>query len=58
MLFLIFRCGDYCEKLALIWEQLAEKWNVEGDDRVRIAKVDCTTNKTLCSDHLVDGYPM
>uniref|UniRef100_A0A182N0B0 Thioredoxin domain-containing protein n=1 Tax=Anopheles dirus TaxID=7168 RepID=A0A182N0B0_9DIPT len=49
-------CG-HCMRLAPTWEQLAEK--VAGRADVTIAKVDCTvdTNKELCGEQEVNGYP-
>ncbi|XP_044758087.1 thioredoxin domain-containing protein 5 [Coccinella septempunctata] len=48
-------CG-HCRRLAPTWEQLAEMLN-EDDSNVRIAKVDCTVDKKICSDEDVTGYP-
>ncbi|XP_050466550.1 thioredoxin domain-containing protein 5 homolog [Cataglyphis hispanica] len=48
-------CG-HCQRLGPIWERLAEILN-EEDSTVRIAKVDCTTEITLCSEQDVTGYP-
>ncbi|KAJ8984737.1 hypothetical protein NQ317_005002 [Molorchus minor] len=42
-------CG-HCQRLAPTWEQLAEMVN-EDDSNIRIAKVDCTTDSKVCSDH-------
>ncbi|XP_053678795.1 thioredoxin domain-containing protein 5 homolog [Anopheles nili] len=49
-------CG-HCMRLAPTWEQLAEKLASRGD--VTIAKVDCTvdTNKELCGEQEISGYP-
>lgn len=49
------RCG-HCQRLAPTWEQLAEMLN-EDDSNILIAKVDCTIEKELCSEHDVTGYP-
>lgn len=49
-------CG-HCQRLGPIWEQLAEMLNEDDDSRVRIGKVDCTTDNTVCSEHDVTGYP-
>lgn len=38
------------------WEQLAEMLN-EDDSEIKIAKVDCTTDSSVCSAHDVTGYP-
>ncbi|KAL0113883.1 hypothetical protein PUN28_011311 [Cardiocondyla obscurior] len=48
-------CG-HCQRLGPTWEQLAEISN-ESDNDIRIAKVDCTTESTLCSEQDVTGYP-
>lgn len=50
------RCG-HCQRLAPTWETLAEMLNEEEDSRVKIAKVDCTTDSSICSEHDVTGYP-
>ena len=50
------RCG-HCSRLAPAWEQLAEEFNKDESSQVKIAKVDCTTDTSLCSDHDVTGYP-
>lgn len=52
---LLSRCG-HCQRLAPTWEQLGEMLN-EDDGNIRIAKVDCTTDSSLCSEHDVTGYP-
>ncbi|EZA46706.1 Thioredoxin domain-containing protein [Ooceraea biroi] len=50
-------CG-HCQRLKPTWEQLAEISNVlEETGNIRIAKVDCTTESTLCSEQDVTGYP-
>lgn len=50
-----FRCG-HCQRLGPTWAQLAEMYN-EADSNIKIAKVDCTVDSTLCSEHDVTGYP-
>ncbi|XP_057326193.1 thioredoxin domain-containing protein 5 homolog [Microplitis mediator] len=49
-------CG-HCQRLSPTWETLAEMLNEEEDSRVKIAKVDCTTDSSICSEHDVTGYP-
>lgn len=49
-------CG-HCQRLAPTWEQLAELLNNEEGTRVKIGKVDCTTDNELCSQQDVTGYP-
>eukprot|EP00057_Strongylocentrotus_purpuratus_P001737 XP_001201177.1 PREDICTED: thioredoxin domain-containing protein 5 [Strongylocentrotus purpuratus] len=49
-------CG-HCQRLAPIWSQLSEKYNKPEDSTVTIAKVDCTEETKLCSEHGVTGYP-
>lgn len=48
---------EHCRNLSPTWEILAELLNEEKDARVRIAKVDCTTESSICSKHEVTGYP-
>ncbi|XP_043667732.1 thioredoxin domain-containing protein 5 homolog [Vespula pensylvanica] len=48
-------CG-HCQRLGPTWTQLAEIYN-EGDSNIKIAKVDCTIDNVLCSEHDVTGYP-
>jgi len=49
-------CG-YCKKLAPTWDELAQQ--IKPQDKVNIAKVDCTTrtNRELCLLFQVSGYP-
>jgi thiol-disulfide isomerase/thioredoxin len=51
-----YRCG-HCNRLAPTWEQLAEEFNKDESSQVKIAKVDCTVDTSLCSEHDVTGYP-
>jgi len=47
----------YCKRLHPTWEELAEMLNEKEGSRITIAKVDCTVESTLCSEHDVTGYP-
>lgn len=49
-------CG-HCKRMQPTWEQLALKF--VGDEKVKIAKVDCTLteNRDLCSEQDVQGFP-
>ncbi|XP_037069790.1 thioredoxin domain-containing protein 5-like [Pollicipes pollicipes] len=49
-------CG-HCKRLAPTWDELSEKYNQADDSEVTIARVDCTTDSTVCSAHEVTGYP-
>ena len=49
-------CG-HCKRLAPTWEELAEKLNKDVNEKVTIAKVDCTEAKALCNAQEVTGYP-
>lgn len=46
-------CG-HCKRLAPTWDQLADEYM---NTTVVIAKVDCTTDTSVCSEHGVSGYP-
>lgn len=50
-----WRCG-HCQRLSPTWEQLAEMLN-EEDSEIIIAKVDCTTDSSVCGAHDITGYP-
>ncbi|GAB0094447.1 Thioredoxin domain-containing protein 5 homolog [Sergentomyia squamirostris] len=49
-------CG-HCKRLAPTWEQLATVLNTIEGSSVKIGKVDCTEQDSLCSNHEVTGYP-
>lgn len=50
-------CG-YCKRLKPVWDELAEKYNVDvPNQKIVIAKVDCTSETPLCSEENVSGYP-
>lgn len=46
----------HCKRLHPTWEELADMLNDE-DSRVIIAKVDCTTDTSVCSQQDITGYP-
>ena len=49
-------CG-HSKRLKPTWQDLSSKYNNKEDPDVLIAKVDCTTERSLCSAQDVSGYP-
>jgi protein disulfide-isomerase A6 len=49
-------CG-HCKKLAPVWDGLQEFLIAEGVTNIKVGKVDCTEQKTVCSRFGVNGYP-
>ncbi len=47
-------CG-HCKRLAPTWTDLAKAY--EGNDKIKIVKVDCTVQKEICTSEGVRGYP-
>ena len=50
----LFRCG-HCKKLAPTWDALAAEYS--SNESVRVATVDCTSNKSVCQKAAIGGYP-
>jgi len=40
---------SHCQKLAPIWDQLAQKFSKQ--EEIRISRVDCTASEALCRDY-------
>merc|ERR1719342_840415 len=47
-------CG-HCQKLAPTWDELAKKF--ESEEKVKVAKLDCTQAQSVCQENEVRGYP-
>jgi len=47
----------HCKNLAPSWQELAEKYNKADEQKVVVAKVDCTIETDLCSSQNVTEYP-
>ncbi|XP_053381906.1 thioredoxin domain-containing protein 5-like [Mercenaria mercenaria] len=47
-------CG-HCQRLAPTWEQLARE--TKDNEKVKIAKVDCTKQRNTCTKFGIRGYP-
>lgn len=45
-------CG-HCKTLAPTWEMLSSKYA----GKLKVAEIDCTENRTLCSRYKIEGYP-
>lgn len=48
-------CG-HCKRLAPTWDKLAEEAAAAGLN-VKVAKVDCTTERDVCTKQAIRGYP-
>ncbi len=49
-------CG-HCKRLAPTWDKLADEVAAAGLEKVKIAKVDCTVSRDVCSSQGIRGYP-
>ncbi|CAD7700193.1 unnamed protein product [Ostreobium quekettii] len=47
-------CG-HCKRLAPTWKELGDDY--EGSKEIAIAHIDCTVEKSICSEAEVKGYP-
>lgn len=48
------QCG-HCKKLAPTWDELSDKADEAG--AYKVAKIDCTESKSVCSENGIRGYP-
>ncbi|KAL1123519.1 hypothetical protein AAG570_002596 [Ranatra chinensis] len=57
IIFIFFSRCTHCKRLHPTWEELAQLLNEDNKSIVTVAKVDCTQDTALCSEHDVTGYP-
>eukprot|EP00026_Physarum_polycephalum_P008977 Phypoly_transcript_09084.p1 GENE.Phypoly_transcript_09084~~Phypoly_transcript_09084.p1 ORF type:complete len:403 (+),score=69.58 Phypoly_transcript_09084:152-1360(+) len=47
---------QHCKKLAPVWEEVASHY-AKNDNKVKVGKVDCEAQSSVCSKANVEGYP-